>query len=172
VAFVTPVFLDTTILLGGLIDFGSTSAEAQHILDSIAAGSIVHPKTAWHCCLEFFAVATRLPPAFRLSPEQASLLLEDFTSRVEIEQLPEKAQIEEMLQKARRAFVHWREESFASRADLMKKVSNYLIQNKQRFSSIIMKEMGWSLLNHDCHLAASSIPAMDGSFQISAFGNL
>lgn len=92
-AFVTPVFLDTTILLGGLIDFGPTSADAQHILDSIATGSVVHPKTAWHCCLEFFAVATRLPPAFRLSPDQASQLLDDFISRVEIAQLPEKAQL-------------------------------------------------------------------------------
>jgi succinate-semialdehyde dehydrogenase/glutarate-semialdehyde dehydrogenase len=83
-----------------------------------------------------------------------------------------KTQIEEMLQKAHQAFVYWREESFANRADLMKKVSEYLIQNKQRFSSIITKEMGWSLLIHDCRLAASSIPAMDGSFQISEFGNL
>jgi predicted nucleic acid-binding protein len=93
VAIVTPVFLDTTILLGGLIDFGPTSADAQYILDAVAARSIVHPKTAWHCCLEFFAVATRLPPAFRLSPAQASQLLEDFTSRVEVEQLPEQAHL-------------------------------------------------------------------------------
>jgi predicted nucleic acid-binding protein len=90
VAVVTPVFLDTTVLLGGQIDFGPSSADAQIILDAIADKFIAHPMTAWHCCLEFFAVATRLPPAFRLSPEQAFRLLEDIMSRVAVKQLPGK----------------------------------------------------------------------------------
>jgi predicted nucleic acid-binding protein len=87
-ALVTPVFFDTTILLGGQIDFGPSSADAQRIFDAVADGSIAHPQTAWHCCLEFFAVATRLPPAYRLSPEQAFRLLEDIVSRVAVKQLP------------------------------------------------------------------------------------
>jgi predicted nucleic acid-binding protein len=93
VALVAPVFLDTTILLGGLIDFGPSSADAQHVLDAIAEGSVAHPQTAWHCCLEFFAVATRLPPAFRLSPEQAWQLLEDFILRVAVKQLSRDAHL-------------------------------------------------------------------------------
>lgn len=92
-AFVNPVFLDTTLLLGGLIDFGPSSADAQRILDAIADRSVVHARTAWHCCLEFFAVATRLPPAYRLSPEQASSLLGDILSRIAVEQLPKAARL-------------------------------------------------------------------------------
>jgi hypothetical protein len=33
--------------------------------------------TAWHCCLEFFSVATRLPPEFRVSPRDAATLVEE-----------------------------------------------------------------------------------------------
>jgi hypothetical protein len=36
VAVVTPVFLDTTVLLGGCIDFGRSSMGAQQILDEVA----------------------------------------------------------------------------------------------------------------------------------------
>src|SRR5262249_24890357 len=32
--------------------------------------------TAWHCCLEFYSVSTRLPPEFRLTPLEAVQLLE------------------------------------------------------------------------------------------------
>jgi predicted nucleic acid-binding protein len=91
VALVTPVFLDTSVLIAGLIDFGPSSADAQCILDAIFNRSTDCYQTAWHCCLEFYSVATRLPPAFRLSPEQAFRLIEDVIKTIEIKQLSEKA---------------------------------------------------------------------------------
>lgn len=60
-ALVEPVFLDTTVLLGGCIDFGEAFAPAQRIIDAVADGFIVDARTAWHCCLEFYSVSTRLP---------------------------------------------------------------------------------------------------------------
>ena len=56
------VFLDTSVLLAGLIDLGPQSAPAQSLLHAVAEKNIPSPGTAWHCCLEFLSVATRLPP--------------------------------------------------------------------------------------------------------------
>jgi len=90
-ALVTPVFLDTTVLLGGYIDFGASSADAQHILDAVSDGTIQRPRTAWHCCLEFYAVSTRLPAGYRLGPQQAGRLLEQILASFSVEQLPGNA---------------------------------------------------------------------------------
>jgi predicted nucleic acid-binding protein len=68
-------FFDTTVLLSGLIEF-DREAPAQRIFDALAAGVLRHAHTAWHCCLEFYAVATRLPPEFRLPPADAADLVE------------------------------------------------------------------------------------------------
>ena len=68
------VFLDTSVLLAGLIDFGPQSAPAQTLMHAVAEKRVDRPATAWHCCLEFFSVATRLPPEFRVSPDDASVL--------------------------------------------------------------------------------------------------
>src|SRR5437899_2443720 len=47
------------------------------------------PASAWHCCLEFFSVATRLPPEFRLTPSDAALLLhEEVFARMAVHDLP------------------------------------------------------------------------------------
>ena len=87
----TSVFLDTTILLGGLIDFGASGRASQGILDRVADGRISDVRTSWHCCLEFYAVSTRLPPGFRLTPQQAVRLLSDLLSMVAVEQLRKDA---------------------------------------------------------------------------------
>jgi predicted nucleic acid-binding protein len=71
------VFLDTSVLLAGLIDFGPQSAPAQTLMHAVAEKRVTSPATAWHCCLEFFSVSTRLPPEFRISPADASVLLEE-----------------------------------------------------------------------------------------------
>lgn len=71
------VFFDTSVLLAGLVDFGPQSAPAQEILHASAEGRVPAPATAWHCCLEFYSVATRVPPEFRLSPADALRLLEE-----------------------------------------------------------------------------------------------
>ena len=71
------VFLDTSVLLAGLIDFGPQSAAAQSLMHAVAEKRVQAPATAWHCCLEFYSVATRLPPEFRLTPSDAVLLIND-----------------------------------------------------------------------------------------------
>jgi predicted nucleic acid-binding protein len=93
VALVTPVFFDTTVLLGGCIDFGRSSVDAQRLLDDVADGSIRNALTGWHCCLEFYAVATRLPGGYRLAPQQAWRLLQEILAMFQVEQLPEEARL-------------------------------------------------------------------------------
>ncbi len=85
-------FLDTSVLLGGLIEMGDASAAAASILDAVAAGTLERPLTAWHCCLEFYSVATRLPAGLRLEPEQARRLLdEEVLRRFQVCDLPARA---------------------------------------------------------------------------------
>jgi len=83
------VFLDTSVILAGLIDFGPQSAPAQSLLHAVAEKRVQSPATAWHCCLEFYSVATRLPPEFRVSPADAvTLLEEEVFGRMAIRDLP------------------------------------------------------------------------------------
>ncbi len=77
-AIVSPAFFDTTVLLSGLVEgLGQQSPHSQAILTAIARGRIKDPLTAWHCCLELYSVATRLPEEFRLTPEEVLQLLEE-----------------------------------------------------------------------------------------------
>ena len=95
-------FFDTSVLLAGLIDFGPQSAPSQALLHAIAEKKLTSPATAWHCCLEFFSVATRLPAEYRLSPADATrLLLEEILSRMAVQDLPVADRIQ-MLQSAAR----------------------------------------------------------------------
>jgi predicted nucleic acid-binding protein len=83
------VFLDTSVLVAGLVDFGPQSAPAQSVLHAVAERQITGAGTAWHCCLEFFSVSTRLPPEFRLTPTMAAHLLEaEVFARMTIHDLP------------------------------------------------------------------------------------
>ncbi len=70
------VFLDTSVLLAGLVDFGPQSAPAQQIMLGVAERTLT-AATAWHCCLEVYSVATRLPPEYRVAPADASRLLQE-----------------------------------------------------------------------------------------------
>jgi predicted nucleic acid-binding protein len=82
-------FLDTSVLLAGILDFGPQSAPAQSIMYAVAEKTVPSPATAWHCCLEFFSVATRLPPEFRLTPaDGARLLEEEVFARLAVHDLP------------------------------------------------------------------------------------
>ena len=90
---VTPVFFDTSVLLGGYIDFGESSIQAQKTLDYVAERTIADARTAWHCCLEFYAVATRLPAGYRLAPSQACRLLREIIATFRVEQLPGNARL-------------------------------------------------------------------------------
>ena len=83
------VFLDTSVLLAGLVDFGPQSAPSQSLLHAVAEKQVAGVGTAWHCCLEFFSVATRMPPEFRLKPADAARLLEDEVfGRIAVYDLP------------------------------------------------------------------------------------
>jgi len=88
---VTPIFVDTSVLLAGLIDFGETSLPAQKLMTAIADAKIRGPQTAWHCCLEFYAVSTRLPEEYRISPSDSLRLIEEeILARFRVHQLPER----------------------------------------------------------------------------------
>ena len=83
------VFLDTSVILAGLVDFGPQSAPAQSVLHAVAERHVPSVGTAWHCCLEFFSVSTRLPPEFRLTPAVAAHLLEsEVFARMTVHDLP------------------------------------------------------------------------------------
>jgi len=83
------VFFDTSVLLAGLIDFGPYSAPAQTLMHAVAEGRFDKAATAWHCCLEFYSVATRLPPEYRLGPADAvALLAEEVFARMAVHDLP------------------------------------------------------------------------------------
>jgi predicted nucleic acid-binding protein len=96
------VFFDTSVLLAGLIDFGPQSAPAQSLMHAVAETRLDGAATAWHCCLEFYSVATRLPPEFRLAAGDAALLLqEEVFDRMTVHDLPERGRLA-MLQAAGR----------------------------------------------------------------------
>lgn len=87
-----PVFLDTSVLLGGLIEMGPASDAPQLVMNAIASGRLQGVKTAWHCCLEVYAVATRLPGELRLAPHDVVTLLEhEVLGRFEVCDLPAAA---------------------------------------------------------------------------------
>jgi predicted nucleic acid-binding protein len=88
-AVVKGVFFDTSVLLAGLIDLGGPSVAAIPLLDAVAKGRLREPRTAWHCCLELYSVATRLPEEYRLASGDASTLIqEEVIGRFEVHDLP------------------------------------------------------------------------------------
>jgi predicted nucleic acid-binding protein len=83
------VFLDTSVLLAGLVDFGPQSGPAQSIMHAVAEKTAPASGTAWHCCLEFFSVATRLPAEYRLAPaDAANLVQEEIFGRMTVHDVP------------------------------------------------------------------------------------
>jgi predicted nucleic acid-binding protein len=83
------VFLDTSVLVGGLIDFGPQSAPAHSLLHAVAEKTVAPAATAWHCCLEFYSVSTRLPVEYRLAPTDATRLVEEeIFARMIVHDLP------------------------------------------------------------------------------------
>ncbi len=101
-ALVKGVFFDTSVLLSGLIELGPGSKSAHSLLDQVAASRGGRPRTAWHCCLEFYSVATRLPEEFRLAPTDALVLLEsEVFGRFEVRELPAAARREFLRHTAR-----------------------------------------------------------------------
>jgi len=84
-----PVFFDTSVLVAGLIEMGDTSLGAERILDAIRSRKLGRPMTAWHCCLELYAVATRLPAELRLEPDRArEVVAVNVLGRFDVRDLP------------------------------------------------------------------------------------
>jgi predicted nucleic acid-binding protein len=93
-ALVKGIFFDTSVLLGGLIELRSPQEAAHRIMEAVADGRVSRPKTAWHCCLEFYAVSTRLPEEVRLSPtDSLRLIEEEIFRRFAIRELPAGARL-------------------------------------------------------------------------------
>ena len=81
-------FLDTNVFVSGLLEVSADSA-CRDILVALGNRRLRFCVTAWHCCLEFFSVTTRLPPDYRLSPQAAvALLTEHIFNRLEVVDLP------------------------------------------------------------------------------------
>jgi predicted nucleic acid-binding protein len=88
------VFLDTSVILAGLVDL-SAEPPAQSLLHAVAEKQVTGVATAWHCCLEFFSVSTRLPPEFRLSPADAVRLIEEEVfGRMTVHDLPQAERLD------------------------------------------------------------------------------
>lgn len=85
---VGPIFLDTSVFVGGLVDFGPSSEPPRRVLAAAVGGRLSRPRTAWHCCLEFYSVTTRLPEEYRLEPAEAYRLLENTFAAFRIFDLP------------------------------------------------------------------------------------
>jgi hypothetical protein len=89
VATLKGVFFDASVLVAGMIEFGRGSHHAQRLMDAVADGRIQSPLTAWHCCLEFYSVTTRLPEEYRLEPEiTLRFLREEVFARFSVHDLP------------------------------------------------------------------------------------
>ena len=86
---ISRVFLDTSVLVAGMVDFGEPSGLPMRILDAVAQGELERPLTAWHCCIEFFSVTTRLPGEYRLTAATAlRLIQEEVLPRYSVHDLP------------------------------------------------------------------------------------
>lgn len=97
-------FFDTSILIAGTIDFGPSSQHALLLMDAVADGRIERPLTAWHCCLEFYSVTTRLPEEYRLEPEVAlKLVREEILPRFTVHDLPAQSREEFLIGAVREA---------------------------------------------------------------------
>ena len=86
-------FLDTSVFVNGLIEIDPADP-AQGLMDAIAKGALGRPRTAWHCCLEFYSVATRLPAGLRISPADAGQIVEEeILGRCDVLDLPRASRL-------------------------------------------------------------------------------
>ena len=85
-------FFDTSILIAAFVEMSETPSPAEAVLDAISGGRVRRPLTAWHCVLEFYAVATRLPAGVRVDPRLAGQIVrEQILQRFEVHDLPPSA---------------------------------------------------------------------------------
>jgi hypothetical protein len=157
-AVVNRIFFDTSTLLGGLIEMGPGVESAQSVMVAIAEGRVQKPVTAWHCCLEFYSVATRLPPGYRLSPQDTLLLMEDgIFGRFEVHQLPEKSRLALVRSSANDRVVGSRVYDVHIGAIALETAASALVtENVRHFSHLLSH--GVSVLTADEFLSQMSSP--------------
>jgi predicted nucleic acid-binding protein len=139
VALVDDIFFDTSLLIAGLIELEHPNAPAQRVVDALADGKLGRCRTAWHCCLEFYSVSTRLPVEFRLDPVEALRLIEEeIIARVDVVQLPESSRLPLLRTAAQDGIIggrvydlHIAETARAAGAELV------LTENRRHFSSLL-----------------------------------
>jgi predicted nucleic acid-binding protein len=91
-ALASAVFFDTSILISAFIEMGESPSPSEAALDAITQQLVRRPMTAWHCVLEFYAVATRLPANVRLDPTLAGeIVRKQILERFEVCDLPSAA---------------------------------------------------------------------------------
>ena len=87
-------YIHTSVIVAGLVDFGPPSQSARDLMVSVAEGVVPRPLAAWHCCLEFYAITTRLPRPLRISPEAALALLSlDVLPYIDVIEMPPDARL-------------------------------------------------------------------------------
>jgi predicted nucleic acid-binding protein len=87
------IFLDTSVLVDGLVELRRATA-SQRLWTAITQERLAGALTAWHCCLEFYSVLTRLPEEFRLSAGNCLRLVEEeIVPRLEIADLPPRSRL-------------------------------------------------------------------------------
>jgi hypothetical protein len=88
-AGVAGYFVDTSVLVAGIIELHGPKHQPQRLMAAVAEGEFERPGTTWHCCLEFYSVATRLPREFRVTAEVAAELGEhEVMERFVVHSLP------------------------------------------------------------------------------------
>ncbi len=87
-AVLRPCFFDTSVLIAGIVRLRGGEDAAQALMQAVSEGDLGRPRTAWHCCLEFYSVLTRLPVEYRVPPKIALMLLrEEILARFDVLQL-------------------------------------------------------------------------------------
>lgn len=87
-------FLDTSVLVSGLLRVGQAWEPARALLVDASERRLGRAMTAWHCCLELYSVSTRLPAEYRLSPAEALRIVEESVlPHLVVEDLPKRARL-------------------------------------------------------------------------------
>jgi predicted nucleic acid-binding protein len=136
-------FFDTSVLLAGIIELESPGAPAQQLMSALANGRFKRPLTAWHCCLEFYSIATRLPREWRVSPADAQRLVEEeIMNRFVVHSLPRDQRQSFMRQAAHDAVrggrlydAHIAEVARMAGADIV------VTENRRHFSQLLRHEI-------------------------------
>jgi hypothetical protein len=150
------VFLDTSILLEGLIGL-QTDGASQRVWNAIATGNHPNALTAWHCCLEFYSVATRLPEEYRLAPADCLRLLDDeILARLAVHDLPPRARKPMLQSVAAEVIVGGRVyDAHIGEVARLAGASVIVTQNRRHFAALLRH--GIRVLTAEEHAAESKI---------------